>query len=375
MIQSVIVYGLMIACFWILGNSAGKAQLRNPKIKFWTRDICIIIFVFAIICGLRNLVGVDWYQYKEDFIHPSESFEQHTEWLYAKFVMLLSGIGAHYSVYFTLVAFFQIFFLLYAFKDDRFIYPFLLFVLMTNSTFFMWMNGMRQCLSLSLFIFATRFIDKREPLQFFATMAIATLIHKTALLLLPFYLPFFSKDLFKNKILQLALLVLAVFLSSTAIWKDYLGQIEVVANLMGFGEETRSVEDRFLLYDDIQYDKGYRFYATVFLGVICILFGDKVKKKYNVNLWYNMFYLGILSYLIFYSAPLLTRATAYFIYSQFILIAYTLHYLYKNKNSINISVFIGMMVCLALYLLVEIESNWYTQYYFIWQTPERLSSF
>lgn len=374
MIQSLFVYGFMIACFWIFGSSAGRKQACNPEVKFWSQDIWIIIIVFSVFCGLRNMVGVDWFQYKEDYVSQYSDKLLETEWLFKHFSIFLSNIGVHYAVYFAIIAFVQVFFLLYSFKDERFIYPFLLCVFMTNGTFFMWMNGIRQCIVIAIFIFATRFINKRDPIRYFLAIFISIFIHKSAIILVPFYLSIFSKDILKNKLIQLVILAAALLLSDTGFWKEYMNWIGAVGEFLKLGDSSSAIEDRFLIYDDIQYSHGLRYYATVAIGVICILFGDKVKQKYNLCLLYNLFFIGLISYVLFFSAPLMTRVFAYFIYSQFILIAYTLHYLYRNrKDSNNNFFFCGLVTFLFLYWIVEINSNFYTQYYFIWQTPGRMS--
>ena len=373
MIQSIFVYGFMIANFWFLGSSAGRKQVCNPKVKFWSREIWIIIVIFSVFCGLRNMVGVDWYQYKEEYLSPTNDPSLQREWLFTQFSLFLSGLGAHYAIYFAFIAFVQIFFLLYAFKDERFIYPFLLFVFMTNGTFYMWMNGIRQCIVLSIFIFATKYINKRDPIRYYFAIIISLFIHKSAILLVPFYLSIFTKDIFKNKVIQLGLLAAALFLTDTGFWKEYMDWIGSAGELLKLGESSSAIEARFLIYDDIHYSHGFRYYATVVIGMICILLGDKVKQKYNLYLWYNLFFIGLISYVLFFSAPLLTRVTTYFIYSQFVLIAYTLYYLYSNRRSLNFLAFWGIIAILFMFWFVEISSNFYTQYYFIWQRPGRMS--
>ena len=364
----------MIICFFLLGWNADKKQRLNPRVRFFTVDIVIILFVFALFCGLRNNVGVDYPQYLEDYLHPNSPDRSYTEWLYKKIVDVMSLSGIHYSFYFATIAFLQLLFSLLAFKSERFLFPFLLFVLMTNGTFFMWMNGMRQCFAVSLFLFSTTFINKREPLYYLITIVVACLLHKSAVLVLPLYLSIFSKDIFKSKTLQLVLLAAAVLLSATPFWNDYIKQIETIANFFNIGGDTMSVEDRLMLYDDIQYTKGFRFYSTIAIGIVCIIYGDKVKKTYSINLLYNLFFCGLLSATLFYNSNLLQRPLMYFIYLQFVTIAYTLVYLRNNiTKSVNRVCFWFLVASLALYLLVSIHANTYTQYYFIWQEPKEIS--
>ena len=368
MIESIIVYGFMIACFLYYGSSAGRYQKKHPEAKFWTRDIWIILIVFTFFSGVRNNVGVDWWHYMDNYLHPDNELALEVEWLYRQVASVMSGLGIHYTFYFALVAFLQLFFILYAFKDERYIYPFLLFVFMTHENYFMWMNAMRQCLVISLFIFATRYLKKGQPLKYFVVLAVSFFIHKSAVLLIPFAIPFFSKDLFKNRTLQFVLLAIAVALINIPIWNSFMDLIEVVGNAMGLGDADRTIEERFLLYEDFQKAIGPRFYATVAIGALCIFYSNKVKKTFNINLFYNLFYIGLLTYVLFYNSPLLSRACMYFTCVMFVTIAYTLYYLLMHKREgINDLSFFFIIVTLLLYFIVMIHSNWYTYYYFIWQ--------
>ncbi len=375
MIQSIAVYGFMILNFFFLGISAGKKQRLKPKTKYWTGEIILILFIFALFCGLRNNVGVDYSHYLNDYLHPNAFDRAYSEWLYAKLVDTMSMAGIHYAFYFALIAFLQLFFTLQAFKNERYLYPYLLFVLMTNGTYFMWMNGMRQCLVICMFLFSIQFIRKREFLKFMAIIIPAFFIHKSVVIVLPLYFSFFSKDIFKSKILQLSILAGAVFLCEIPFWNNYIGQIEIIGNFFNLGSDTMSIEDRLMIYEGIHYSKGLRFYATIVIGIICILYSDKVKQLFNTNLLYNIFYFGLLTATLFYNSNILQRPCMYFIYLQYVTIAYTLYYL---KNNIKKGIFYGLsywsiIVILLLYLLVSILANTYTQYYFIWQVAGKMA--
>ena len=136
-----------------------------------------------------------------------------------------------------------------------------------------------------------------------------------------------------------------------------------------------TIENRLALYENIHYSKGFRFYATIVIGIICILYSDKVKHKYNINLLYNIFYIGLIAATLFYNSNILLRPFVYFIYLQFVTIAYTLLYLKKHikEGTFSIVSFWSIVVILMLYFLVSIASNTFTQYYFIWQKQEQVS--
>ncbi len=373
MIESIAVYGFMILVFCVMGTNAGINQMRSQRDRFLTSETIIILFTFAFFCGLRNNVGVDYPSYLEDYLHPELS-DGHHEWLYASIENAMHQMGVHYVFYFALIAFLQLFFVLYAFKDQKSIYPFLLFTIMTNGTFFMWMNGMRQCLAISMFIFAYKYIKNRSLFKFLLLVAVAFFIHKSAVIIIPLYLAIFSKDIFKNKIIQLLILFFSILISNLPFWDNYMNQIEFVGNALGLTPENRSITERIQLYEDIHYARGARFYASIFIGVICIFYSDKVKKAYGCEFWYNMFFLGLITSILFYDSAILTRPCMYFIYVQFIMISYTIAYTKKHsKGLINNLSFLTLIVTLLLYLLVYIASNYYTLYYFIWQTPAKMA--
>src|SRR5690554_4193783 len=92
--------------------------------------------------------------------------------------------NVHFSIYFGFLAFLQLFFIYRAFKDQRYLYPFLGIVILFGPEFLSWMNGIRQMLAATMFVFAIQFIQKRQLWKYVGTIVLASLFHTSAIVLL-----------------------------------------------------------------------------------------------------------------------------------------------------------------------------------------------
>lgn len=230
--------GVMLLCSVVASKNSSHVSLSGQLIQksFWRFETLFPLLLFAVIFGMRYNVGVDYLGYLEGYL-----WKQHVskgELLFD----LLSEIGwklnLHYTVYFGILALIQVFFFFYAFKDERYLYPFLVFFLFTNGDWQFWMNGIRQALAMCIWIFSIKYIEEKKFWKYFLWCIIAMLFHRSAAILIIFY-PILrnGKDYFKSIPLQLLMLagafIIQYLFSSLFIYLESL--INSYANIIGGG--------------------------------------------------------------------------------------------------------------------------------------------
>jgi len=372
--------GVMILCAVIASQKGSFYVSPNGQIRqktFWKFEIIFPLLLFAIIFGMRYNVGVDHLSYLEGYL-----WREHVgkgELLFN----LLSEIGwkmnLHYVIYFGIIAFIQVFFFFYAFKDERFLFPFLVFFLFTNGDWMFWMNGIRQALAMCIWIFSIRYIEDKKFWKYLFWCIVAFLFHRSAIVLIIFY-PILKngKDYFKSILLQLILFAGAFVFRE--IFSQVIMRIEAIitfySNIIG-GEELYSSYDMEGLINSFREPQGtgLAHLFQIILNVGIILYSKKLKLFYNnkrFNIIYFFFFIGLVTLYMFPVGTIsITRPFRYFYIFQTITYAYFLFFLYKTKlkNTPHILMYYGLIIVfLGIFYLSQITANennhlWY-QFYF-----------
>lgn len=351
------------------------------KRSFWHFETIFPLLIFAVVFGMRYDVGVDHLGYLHgylDKIHVGKN---------EPLFFLLSELGWrlnwHYVIYFSIVAFIQVFFFFYAFKNERYLYPFLVFFLFANDEWGFWMNGIRQALAMCIWIFSIKYIEDKKLWRYLIWCVVATLIHKSAIVLILFY-PILrnGRDYFKSISLQLILLGSAFIVKS--LFDVFLPNIESFINtyisILGADMYGRSynIEGLMNSYRESE-GTGLVYIFRIVLNVIVILFSKKLKLFYNskrFNIIYFFFFIGLLTMYVFPVGFIsLTRPFRYFYIFPSIMYAYFLYYLFKTRlrgtriGSFHAILYYGLIfIFLGVFYSSIITSNenasfWY-QFYF-----------
>lgn len=319
------------------------ATIHNKKIfKRW--DI-LMALVFAIVFGLRYDVGIDYESYKE--IYEFQYIDRF-EYLFKYITIFLHEAGFHVVFYFGLWAFGQIFFLLKAFKDERFIYPSLIFTLFTGQYFLLWMNVIRQDLAACIFIYSISFIVNKNFVKYLFCIVLAFGLHKTALLLLLFY-PIFQikKEYFSNIYIQLIFLLFSLIVGLKASFILIIIETFFIpfVSTLDYDEvyTVSGVENRMR-----EITVGISFITSLSIDIFIILNSQRMKKFYDnekINCFYDLYYGGACINLILSSSFLLLRPMRYLRFFKMIISAYLLYYLYANRRrGGNMALFILFLV-------------------------------
>ena len=377
MLQSFIVYGLMLLFMIILGINTSNNKSRNIEVNssFWDKNTIGIILIFAVISGLRYDVGVDHLNYLfsyEELLKRKSTYYGEIEIGYFLMLDLFASIKAHYVWLFGFIAFVQITFILKAFEDERYLYPFLIFVIITSGIYFTMMNEIRQTIAWAILIYAVRFGNRHGIIKYALLTFIATLFHQSALLLIPiFFILISSKDFFTKIWLQILLLLSAMLLSSSNSWNYLMKQISLAINLLNYSEKYGNIDSRISIWQH-EYEQGFRYYGTAIIFIAIIIYSKKMKAYFTANTfikYYNLFFIGVLLYFITYQNTLMQRPARYFTSMQFVISSYFLFYLwkYRRKSYLNLATLIIIILVHLGIFIAFVASDHHTYYQFFWE--------
>lgn len=389
LLQSLLMYTSLIVIMLLFSLAIAEGSIydrEGDNLKksqpFWRFEIIFPIILFAVFFGMRYDVGVDYLAYLEGYL--SKTHVGRNELLFN----LLSEIGwkfnIHSVVYFSIIAFIQIFFFLYAFKDERFLFPFLIFFLFTNGSWQFWMNGIRQALAMCIWIFSLKYIEEKKLIKYVVWGIVAFLFHRSAIILFLFY-PILrnGRDYFKSIKLQLILLagafvfreffwvVIARFEPVINVYKNLLGP-ELYSGSYSLERLTQSVVD--------VSGSGLAFLFRIALNITIVLYSTKLKKFYDSKRFiiiYFFFFLGLItSYMFPAGIVSFTRPFRYFYVFDTIMYAYFAYYLlrvrYREAYS-QILLYSILILFLGIFYLSQITADqdshlWY-QFYFQQNIP------
>lgn len=343
------------------GNGNRYANTEVPMSTLFTKPYFIVpLFVFSIFAALRYRVGVDCESYKDSFYEIVAFGElQRTQeieiaFLYlTKFTLLFTN--KHFLLFFIL-ALLQISLYYSAFLRDRQVLCFLSIALILTGEYWSWMNGMRQIIASCAFVATIPLILKKKWVLFVICAFIASQMHRSALIIIPIgFAIYFCRNNILNKYIQLAIIAVCfLFMNKFNNITDLY--IAMFGAQLGFNEAK--IEGYFEL-EATEIAFGLRSYLLYGAYIIAVLFSDKMMKFYNsekFNVCYNLFFVAISLFLLFYNNFTIQRILYYIMIFVPAVISYLLFYLYKTRKY-NLTIFLITI----LLLLTRTLYNFYIE--------------
>ena len=351
-IQSILIYGTMV---WIMTYNAKRVSVRDfiPKTfnQFITdKNILVPLIVFSILAAIRWDVGVDCRSYIYDFYEgPNYRLLSKGEILFYGIKDLFKYINlSHVSFFFT-IAFIQIAFIYYGIRKRPEVLWFFPLMFVLYGTYWSYMNGVRQSIACSIFIFTTLVLRVKKIIKAAIWILIAALFHRSAYILFIlgaiFYL---TRNYYINRNIQLIILAICYAMMGMSVG-DRLG--EIATDMIGFvGYEEGSQEHLLETVFDINF--GLRAFLMLLPNIIVIFFSKKIRKFYkskHFNIMYNIYFVGLCAWLLFYGNHGIERISMYLTCFIPVILAYAGYFFYNNKrNSVyKISLYI-ILVLLSL---------------------------
>ncbi len=350
--QSIIVYGLMI---WVMTYNAKRVFVRNfvPKTfgQFITdKNILVPLIVFSILAAIRWDVGVDCRSYIYDFYEgPNDRLLSKGEILFYGIQDLFKYINLSHVPFFFTIAFIQIAFIYYGIRKEPKALLFFPLMFVLYGTYWFYMNGVRQSLACSIFIFATLLLAEKKYIWAALWILIATLFHRSAyILLLVGVAVYITRNYFISRNIQLIIVAICYVMMGMSIGE---GLGELATEMLGFAGYEEGTQEH-LLETVFEINFGFRAYLMLFANIIVIFFSNKIRKFYNsthFNMMYNIYFVGLCMWLMFYGNHGIERINMYLTCFIPVILAYAGYFFYNNKkNSVyKISLYI-ILVLLSL---------------------------
>lgn len=356
MLQSIIVYSLMGFSLFGLGQVAAKREqiyiAKNKNLPFFTWEILFSLLIFAFFSGIRWNVGVDhlsYLSYYNELLNKRQFLSREMEPGFLFISKIFASLNIHFTFYFAFWAFLQLFFIYYAFKDERYLLPFIGIVIIMGPQYLSWMNGIRQMLAACIFVYSIHFIKNRKLIPYIITILIAATFHKSAILLLAFYfIP--QKDYFKNRYVNIVLLIATLVIGSNPKWLQSIEFVEKTLRLIGYEGYS---ENLYLMVESRrEMAFGPRRLSILALNALTIWYAPKLKqvfKNTNYLIYFNFAFIGgLLQNLFANSSHIFLRPVSYFTIFLALTTAYLLYYLKsKTPNGVSISFLIVLIIALS----------------------------
>jgi transmembrane protein EpsG len=361
-INLVVIFLILIIGKFYSNGSFIKINSDSNRKKY-IRLICLILILQS---GLRNVaVGADTYQYFSLFeavkkTSWSEIYQSLTDYYklglgkdpgYLVFQKITQVVTGEYQIFLFVIA------ILFFAALGTFIYKnttrlsdaimaFIIYSVLFYSFFSI--TGHRQTIATAAALYGFEFIKKRKLVPFVLLILLASTIHKSCLIFIPFY---FICQLNKTKLIYVgALLLFLVFMefrNSMALYFQSIGGYEEYEQFEGAGTFT--------------------FTAMFLLISIIALIRNKSILKHNIQAqyYYNAFAVGLLFIPLTWINPSMMRVVQYFSIFMLLLIPEIINsfgdYSLKLKKDMTVVVIIFLIA-----LMIKANAN-AAPYGFFWE--------
>ena len=350
------------------GNFADSDVVR----KRYIRIICVILIFQS---GLRNVaVGDDTYTYFEgykDVLNTSWGYIQNSivEYYqygigkdpgYLIFQKLTQYLTCDYQIFLFIIA------ILFFASLGNFIYKnttrlvdvmiaFVIYSVLFYS--FYSITGIRQTLATTITLYSYEFVKKKKIIIFLLLVLIASTLHKSALVFIPFY---FVCRIKKEKYVFTGMLLLfPVFF----VFKDAMGKYLSV--LSGYTD-----------YNQLEGAGTYTFTALfVFISLMAMIRRKAIiKRNVNARNYYNAFAIALVFLPLSYINPNALRIILYFSIFMLLFIPEIIYSLKDISNKMRIDVSV-VTVILLVSLFIKSNLNSEMSYGFFWEEMRLLKHY
>lgn len=323
---------------------ASRSMHYYPNSKNIDKFLWYFIAFYTFVSAIRWNVGVDSVGYANGFIlgqtgHEQIGLDEEKELAMKWIVHFVHDIGLHFTVGMAILAFLQIFPITKMFANYKFILVFLPVALFGSHYYLDEMNGVRQMIVASAFVYFSKYIVEKKIWKYLLAIGLSMLMHTSAIILLPLY--FIPQRFFK--IADKRIILLTIFLGCFVVglfpkFQVLVNYGETIAGFLGYeGYADRISEIASGDYADEKLSFGPMMLSYFLTDIALICFGPKLKKKYeNAIPYFNMWYFfaiiwGCLYFLVCNASHIFIRIILYFSLFEMVSVSLLLHYLFHEK--------------------------------------------
>ncbi|WP_216696887.1 EpsG family protein [Anaerostipes faecalis] len=332
----------------------GKIEYRYKLL--WAFLIFLPIIIMA---GTRGDFA-DTAVYRQNFINMPQSFSGLPHYIasltkdkgfYILSAILRVIIGNHDVAYFMILAFIQGICLLFAYRKYSCNYVISVFLFLSSSDYISWMyNGIRQFTAVAITFACIGLILEDKKIKFIIFVLIASTMHQSALLLIPFI--FIVKGDAWNK--RTVLFIIAILLAIAFIGK--------FTSILDSGLADTQYKNVVSDWQEAQ-DDGTNVLRVLVYAVPTVLsyIGRKIIWEENdslINLCVNMSIISTGFYVIsmFTSGIFIGRIPIYFSLYNYILLPWEIEHLFTEKS--QKIVYLGLIGFYLLFYYYQMHLTW-----------------
>ena len=377
MIQSTFVY--FISILFMLSLAIKYRSYGYERIKLGHFTVVIFILYYVLLCGLRFDVGVDYMTYFSEYSavkyymsHESYQFEPGWSW----FTWILSRNDVHFTIYFSIIAFVQIFFLVGAFRDYPKLFPYMVLALFLGGYFIGFQNVIRQNIVMCVFLFL---VMRKQDASFFRYVLVAlacSFIHKSSIIMVLCYLVIrYFKFNIDRKVILCGLFLLCVLVGyKIDLFTIVTSNIGVLQFISGTSYDVYLHGDNLAMGTDKTMGIGY--FLRVLVDLMLIYSGGKAYKTLGDNsgypIWFRLFYLGTCLHYLFPTSRVLGRPILYLTFFTIPVLASYFYFLVcrvKRFPLLSIGHVFTFVVLFLLFVINHIISpvGNMAEYHFWWE--------
>ncbi|MGL5384025.1 MAG: EpsG family protein [Culicoidibacterales bacterium] len=183
-----IFYTIILITVVLLAIQAQKYQKNERANVLFT---VLIIVVLTLVSGLRYRVGTDFGTYSQIYgITATKTFIEvisGSEPLFNLIVWLSSQAIYEPQIMFFVMALLTVSFIVLGIRKYTNNFPFSIFLYLATFSYFTAMNGMRQWLAVAIVFYFFDLMLEKKLLKFIIVIFVASLIHTSAIFILPIY--------------------------------------------------------------------------------------------------------------------------------------------------------------------------------------------
>lgn len=158
-----------------------------------------LLFLLIVVCGFRKNVGTDYIIYRK--MYSNTDIFPHLEELFKTIIIVLNKFNVNFETFIFIIALITIMIFYKVFKErsPKPVESIMLFICL--GYYAHCFNTIRQMLAVAVTVYAFKYIKEKKIFKYSMCIMIATFIHTSAVIMLPFY--FIVRRDFKKKFLYL----------------------------------------------------------------------------------------------------------------------------------------------------------------------------
>ncbi len=364
-LQTVVIYLFLSAVFILMCR-----EIARQKFSIWW--VLVPIGIYGVIFGMRQSVGVDFPAYLQTYLRALNGITDFSmrrwEIGFASLYKFCADCELHHAILFTIIAFVPVALIFLSVRKYKWVFPFLAFTFMAGGIWLQYSNGLRQIIAFGLFAFAIPYLTQKKWLKYYIYIFIATLFHESAVIL--YAIPLFylqkGKTHFNNVKTQYILLAIALICGNVNFIQSFFEEFDSLISSLGYDHYIESESKH---ASKLSITPGIGYYIIILTNIMIIKFSTQVKKQFDHTtfpLLYDFAYFGMLVHYAFAGVQLMGRINYYFAGFNYIVGAFVLFFLSKQKSRTAYYILLGLYILTFIAIMYRMHEN--TAFFrFFWQ--------